>query len=93
MCRVDIYHNWCKCGGLESLDRLEYDCEDRDRPDHLVKETTFDIRNIPDECQKCEDLRLQEEEERRKKQEEEVKKIQGELEEARKKKEEEEKGV
>ena len=66
MCKVEIYHNWCKCGELESIDRNEYDCDEWSQPDHMVKEVTYEVRNVPEECEECSNLREEEEEEKRK---------------------------
>ena len=52
MFKVKIYHNWCKCEGLKSIDRHEVDCDERNKPGHTVKEITYDVRNVPEECDK-----------------------------------------
>ena len=65
MCKVKIYHNWCKCEGLKCIDRHEVHCDGRNKPGHTVKEITYEVRNIPQECDKC--IKLREEEEQKKK--------------------------
>lgn len=66
MCKVTIYHNWCKCGKLESIDSNEYGCNERNQPSHMVKEVTYEVRNVPEECEECIKLREEEEEKREK---------------------------
>ena len=69
MCKVKIYHNYCKCGELELIDRNEANCDEMNKPGHMVKKITYDVRNVAEECDKCIKFREEEEQKKRKAQE------------------------
>ncbi|KAJ4128875.1 hypothetical protein NW768_007397 [Fusarium equiseti] len=61
MCKIEVFHKWCKCGGFEKVDWVEENCDKKGTDGHMSEGTNITVKNIDGECAKCESIRLQRE--------------------------------